>query len=102
METYYRLKRGVSQIIRIEKVEVQSGGQAIVGVIDRPVQEMPSSQMTVTTGAHSSTSKISVSFECVLTFADQRGETTRVRAAPFPVRHRHRVVAHNRRTREIL
>jgi hypothetical protein len=42
IETYHRVKRGVTQIIRIEKVEVQSGGQAIVGMIDRPVQEMPS------------------------------------------------------------
>jgi hypothetical protein len=31
----YRVKRGVSQIIRIEKVEVQAGGRTIVGIVDR-------------------------------------------------------------------
>ena len=35
IETYHRVKKGVSQIIRIEKVEVQAGAQAIVGVVDR-------------------------------------------------------------------
>jgi hypothetical protein len=34
IEAYYRVKRGVSQIIRIEKVEVQSGGKAVVGFVD--------------------------------------------------------------------
>jgi hypothetical protein len=35
METFYRIKRGASQVIRIEKVEVQSGGKAVVGFVDR-------------------------------------------------------------------
>lgn len=30
---YYRMKRGATQIVRIERVEVQSGAQAIVGVV---------------------------------------------------------------------
>ena len=34
IETFYRIKRGASQVIRIEKVEVQSGGKAVVGFID--------------------------------------------------------------------
>jgi hypothetical protein len=34
METFYRIKRGASQVIRIEKVEVQSGGKAVVGFVD--------------------------------------------------------------------
>jgi hypothetical protein len=34
IETYYCVKRGASQIIRIEKVEVQAGGNAVVGIVD--------------------------------------------------------------------
>ena len=34
IETYDRLKHGVRQVIRIEKVEIQSGAQAIVGLVD--------------------------------------------------------------------
>jgi hypothetical protein len=34
IETFYRVKRGASQVIRIEKVEVQSGGKAVVGFVD--------------------------------------------------------------------
>jgi hypothetical protein len=34
IETFYRIKRGASQVIRIEKVEVQSGGKAVVGFVD--------------------------------------------------------------------
>ena len=35
LETYYRLRRGGTQIVRVERVEVQAGAQAIVGVIKR-------------------------------------------------------------------
>ena len=35
IETYYRLRRGVTQIVRVERVEVQAGAQAIVGVVKR-------------------------------------------------------------------
>lgn len=35
LETYYRLKRGHTQVIRVEKLEVQSGGQALVGNVCR-------------------------------------------------------------------
>ena len=35
LETYYRLKRGNTQVIRIEKVEVQPGAQAFVGNLHR-------------------------------------------------------------------
>lgn len=34
IETYDRLKHGVRQVIRIEKVEIQSGAQAIVGLVN--------------------------------------------------------------------
>jgi hypothetical protein len=34
-ETYYRLKRGNMQVIRIKKVEVQPGAQASVGNLHR-------------------------------------------------------------------
>jgi hypothetical protein len=35
IETYYRVKRGVTQIVRVERVEVQTGAQAIIGVVER-------------------------------------------------------------------
>jgi hypothetical protein len=31
LETYQYLKRGATQIVRVERVEIQSGGQAVVG-----------------------------------------------------------------------
>jgi hypothetical protein len=31
VETFYRVKRGNTQVIRVEKVEVQAGAQAIIG-----------------------------------------------------------------------
>ena len=33
LDTYYRLKRGNTQVIRVEKLEVQPGGQAVVGTV---------------------------------------------------------------------
>jgi len=36
IETYHRLKNGNTQIVRIEKVEVQPGGQAVVGALAGP------------------------------------------------------------------
>jgi hypothetical protein len=35
VETYYRLKRGNTQVIRVEKLEIQPGAQAIVGNVNR-------------------------------------------------------------------
>jgi hypothetical protein len=35
LETYYKLKRGNTQLIRVEKLEIQSGAQAIVGNVSR-------------------------------------------------------------------
>jgi hypothetical protein len=35
IETYYRLKRGNTQVIRVEKLEIQPGAQAIVGNVTR-------------------------------------------------------------------
>ena len=35
LETYYRLRRGGTQIVRVERVEVQAGAQAIVGVVTK-------------------------------------------------------------------
>jgi hypothetical protein len=35
IETYYRVKRGVTQIVRVERVEVQPGAQAVIGVVTR-------------------------------------------------------------------
>ena len=35
LETYYRLKRGNTQVIRVEKIEVQTGAQAFVGNLRR-------------------------------------------------------------------
>ncbi len=35
LDTYYRLKRGHTQVIRVEKLEVQPGGQALVGTMQR-------------------------------------------------------------------
>ncbi len=34
LETYYRLKRGNSQVIRIERVTVEAGAQAVIGIVD--------------------------------------------------------------------
>ena len=34
IETYYRVKRGVTQIVRVERV-VQPGAQAVIGVVAR-------------------------------------------------------------------
>lgn len=33
LELYHRLKHGVTQIVRVERVNIQSGAQAIVGVV---------------------------------------------------------------------
>jgi Zn-dependent alcohol dehydrogenase len=33
IDRYYRLQRGAVQIVRIERVEVQAGAQAVVGVV---------------------------------------------------------------------
>jgi hypothetical protein len=35
LETYYKLKRGNTQVIRVEKLEIQAGAQAIVGNVSR-------------------------------------------------------------------
>jgi hypothetical protein len=35
IETYYRVKRGVTQIVRVERVELQPGAQAVIGVVAR-------------------------------------------------------------------
>lgn len=35
LETYYRIKRGNTQVIRVEKLEVQASGQALVGSLQR-------------------------------------------------------------------
>ena len=35
LETYYKLKRGNTQVIRVEKLEIQPGAQAIVGNVSR-------------------------------------------------------------------
>jgi len=35
LETFYRMKRGNTQVIRVEKIEIQPGAQAIVGNINR-------------------------------------------------------------------
>ena len=32
LETYYRIKRGSTQIVRVEHIEVQAGAQAVIGV----------------------------------------------------------------------
>ena len=34
METYNRLKNGVTQVVRVERVEVQPGANAIVGMVN--------------------------------------------------------------------
>ncbi|MFN3890644.1 MAG: hypothetical protein ACK4MV_09610 [Beijerinckiaceae bacterium] len=33
LETYYRIKRGTSQVIRIERVTVEAGAQAVIGQV---------------------------------------------------------------------
>jgi hypothetical protein len=38
VETFYRVKRGNRQVIRVEKVEVQAGAQAIVGSVEHERQ----------------------------------------------------------------
>ena len=35
LEKYYRLKRGATQVIRVEKLEARPGGQALVGALQR-------------------------------------------------------------------
>lgn len=35
IETYNRMKRGVRQIVRVERIEVQQGAQAVIGVVER-------------------------------------------------------------------
>jgi hypothetical protein len=35
VETFYRVKRGHTQVIRVEKIETQPGAQAIVGQVSR-------------------------------------------------------------------
>ena len=35
VETFYRVKRGHTQVIRVEKIEIQPGAQAIVGPVSR-------------------------------------------------------------------
>jgi hypothetical protein len=35
LETFYRMKRGNTQVIRVEKIEIQPGAQAIVGNVNR-------------------------------------------------------------------
>ena len=35
LESYYRIKRGNTQVIRVEKLEVQPGGQAVVGTVQK-------------------------------------------------------------------
>jgi hypothetical protein len=35
IETFYRMKRGNTQVIRVEKIEMQPGAQAIIGIINR-------------------------------------------------------------------
>lgn len=35
IDNYYRMQRGATQVFRIERVEVQPGAQAIVGVVPR-------------------------------------------------------------------
>jgi hypothetical protein len=35
MESYNRLKRGVTQIVRVERVEVQPGANAVLGIVNR-------------------------------------------------------------------
>jgi len=35
LETFYRVKRGNTQVIRVEKIEIQPGAQAIVGNVNR-------------------------------------------------------------------
>src|SRR3954471_403992 len=35
VETFYRVKRGNKQVIRVEKIEIQPGAQAIVGQVSR-------------------------------------------------------------------
>ena len=35
LETYQRLKSGAHQVVRVERVVVERGGQAIVGVVER-------------------------------------------------------------------
>ena len=35
VETFYRVKRGNTQVIRVEKIEIQPGAQAIVGQVSR-------------------------------------------------------------------
>ena len=35
VETFYRVKRGHTQVIRVEKIEIQPGAQAIVGQVSR-------------------------------------------------------------------
>jgi hypothetical protein len=35
IDNYYRMQRGATQVVRIERVEVQPGAQAIVGVVPR-------------------------------------------------------------------
>jgi hypothetical protein len=34
-DSAYRVKRGVTQIVRVERVEVQPGAQAVIGVVAR-------------------------------------------------------------------
>ena len=36
IKTYYRIKHGNMQVIRIERLEVQAGAQALVGQVNRP------------------------------------------------------------------
>ena len=35
VETFYRVNRGNTQVIRVEKIEIQRGAQAIVGQVSR-------------------------------------------------------------------
>ena len=35
LEKYHRIKRGNTQVIQVEKLEVQPGGQALVGTLQR-------------------------------------------------------------------
>jgi hypothetical protein len=36
IKTYLRLKHGNTQVIRIERIEIQGGAQAVVGAVVRP------------------------------------------------------------------
>ena len=36
INTFYRVKHGNTQVIRIERIEIQSGAQAVLGPVVRP------------------------------------------------------------------